>query len=121
VLGIKETLTKLLTKGDYKDALWTNTSSSNFSSQTVALDLSAYDAVDIEFSNDTSDTHGAVVRTTVGGSGVCIMNGATASTMRGRYFATTSTGIAFNSGVSGGSSSTSVVIPRKIWGVKLGG
>ena len=124
MLNIKKILTKILTKGDYRELLWTNSSTAGtgFPSQTVSLDLSAYDAVDIEFSNATSGIYGMIVRVAVGGTGLCVMNGVTSSTIRGRYVEVGSSGnIAFNNGVSGSTSSSTVVIPRRIWGVKLGG
>lgn len=125
MLNVKKTLTKvlaLLLQADYRELLWTNSApTSNFGEQTIPFNLSGYDAVDVEFSNSTSSSAGAVVRGTVGGSTLCVQNTGSPQGIRGRLFTVDPMGIKFFNATDGTAVSYNTVIPIRIWGIKLGG
>lgn len=130
MLDLKALLGKMLSKGEYKTLLWTNPNpTSNFAAQTVLLDLSGCDAVDVV----------AVVSRTSGKMGTCrLYFGAPVSqslvflgddaTKHTRDLTLYTDGITFQNGyyqyMTSGSSKTTdsgQAIPYKIYGVKLVG
>lgn len=128
MLNMKKALTKVLKQTEYKRLLWTNPNpTSNFAAQTISLDLSGYDAVDVV----------AVVSRTSGRMGMCrLFVGAPVdqslavlgddATKHARDLTLYSDGITFQNGyyqymASGSSKTTDAgqAIPYKIYGVKL--
>ena len=110
---------------EYKKLLWTNPNpSSNFTAQTVSLDLTEYDAVEIQCKNLASSDYmiGTLFRIKKGDKGLLLSN---AATNRERdVHSVSNTGIEFSGGIIyntyGGAQSTdnSRVIPIRIYGIK---
>lgn len=101
------------------DLLWTNPNpDSNFSAQTVTLDLSAYDAVLVVCRMFATTTYYFTNTCMVGLP--AILNTLDVSGNRyGRTADVTTTGIVFGQGYSNGTASASRVIPVSIYGIKF--
>lgn len=138
-LSLKNLLLKIINQAEFKTLLWTNPSSGSFSSQTISLSLSKYDAVEIwYYSTSTTDlltpnplrlkigdsyiNRGvAMVFHNLGGSGVNENTGVRMSTV-------SSTGVSFGDYYyknrrSGGTQTMAnqFCVPYKIFGVKFAG
>ena len=111
-----------LTGAETKTLLWTNASpTSEFAAQTISLNLSGYDAVEIQFT-------GVLTKCLVGRDAQAIYLGATETTsysiLRSRIYAVTANGITFNNAVYKASNANTsniannMLIPIKIYGVK---
>ena len=128
MLNVKKALNRITRSAEFKTLLWTNPNpTSNFSSQSIPLDLSGYDAVDVV----------AVVSRTSGKMETCrIYFGAPVdqglyflgddATKHARDLSINTSGITFQNGyyqyMESGSAKTSdsgQAIPYKIYGVKL--
>ena len=124
----KETLTNILSyllKVERRTLLWTNPSpTSPFAAQTISLDLSNYDAVDVEFRHWTNKDCRVTTRNYLNeGEGVGIGT-STDATSYGNYrrgFKMHENGVQFWGGTSNASADNNSTIPVRIWGVKLGG
>ena len=111
-----------LTGAETKTLLWTNASpTSEFAAQTISLNLSGYDAVEIQFT-------GVLAKCLVGRDAQAIYLGATETTsysiLRSRIYGVTANGITFNNAVYKVSNANTLniannlLIPIKIYGVK---
>ena len=124
----KETLTNILSyllKVERRTLLWTNPSpTSPFAAQTISLDLSNYDAVDVEFRHWTNKDCRVTTRNYLNeGEGVGIGT-STDATSYGNYrrgFKMHENGVQFWGGTSNASADNNSTIPVRIWGVKLVG
>lgn len=111
------------TPSEYKKLLWTNPSpTSSFAAQTIPLDLSNYDAIEIIIRSDTANTYTlAPIVTEVGKGGIAFNSTAYNS---GRQFTTTTSGITFTGATyysaygNWSTTSTNALIPVKIYGIK---
>lgn len=108
------------------DLLWTNSSpSSAFGAQTIALDLSAYSmiytmyciAVDVA---DSAKRYNTCMQNVDGKpyQHASYYSG-NSSNMTRRTITATTTGIIFENGIYGTSSSTNCNVPQKIYGIKM--
>lgn len=108
-----------LSKVERKTLLWTNSSpTSNFAAQTVEIDLSNYDAVDIE-TYLTANGMTSIRRTAVGYQGEAGGLGSGGDRYTRNANVTTS-GIAFTVGKQNGTDNAGAAIPYKIYGIKIG-
>lgn len=111
------------TPSEYKKLLWTNPSpTSAFNAQTIPLDLSNYDAIEIIIRADTANTYTiAPIITEVGKGGIAFNSTAYNSV---RQFTTTTSGITFTGATyhsaygNWSTTSTNALIPVKIYGIK---
>lgn len=113
--------------------LWTNTSpTSSFAAQTIALDLSAYDAVFIIANSNTSDFPAMPTSFGIIGGGTCCIDYAYAcgsaglSGIMARVFIPTSTGVEFEGGyianfTANYNTADNLLVPQKIYGIKGAG
>ena len=112
----------ILTDGEFKDLLWENDSlTSNFAAQTIALDLSFYDAVYVEAVRATDDNIVSdAITVAVGGlPGFLIGHTEEFAVTRRRVTATT-TGVKFLGFYSANTTNGATNdIPYRIWGVKM--
>ena len=108
---------------EYKKLLWTNPNpTSAFNAQTIPLDFSNYDAIEIIIRADTANTYTlAPIVTEVGKGGIAFNSTAYNSV---RQFTTTTSGITFTAATyyssygNWSASSTNALIPVKIYGIK---
>lgn len=108
---------------EYKKLLWTNPNpTSAFNAQTIPLDLSNYDAIEIIIRADTANTYTiAPIITEVGKGGIAFNSTAYNSV---RQFTTTTSGITFTGATyhsaygNWSTTSTNALIPVKIYGIK---
>lgn len=136
MLDIKKTLAKILRQGEFKTLLWTNTTSSDtFPAQTISLDLSDYDFVEVEFFDaavadafvpselriPVGQTRGVVLFHSLIGNGPNENTGV-------RMFTVSASGVAignyaYKNRRSGGTATTAnyFCLPKQIYGVKLVG
>lgn len=102
------------------NTLWTNSEpTSNFSAQTVVLDLTGYRFIFVDCIYQVSSPNkktGAMLPN-INDCGVCVLAGI-ASNVRGRHIKITSTGVEFDSGKSGDTTANQVVIPQRIYGIR---
>ncbi len=108
---------------EYRKLLWTNPSpTSSFSAQTVALDLSSYDDVEIEMVGDTTNantTQNFKLRVGIGG-----LLDISANNIWWRYVTPSGTGVEFGAGYktttygSGATLTNTQMVPLKIYGIK---
>lgn len=109
-------------------SMWTNDSpSSNFSSDTIPLDLSPFSEVMIVFNATTSSAYTTTFVTPIDGTsslmyGVTSLASATAMSLAGRYVSASSTGVTINaarvkpfSSTAAGATDNSYFIPFKIY------
>lgn len=112
-----------LLQADRRALLWTNPSpTSDFAAQTLALDISTYDAVEISFKDSKNNSPGVVVKCMKGGNALAIQNSGVDNGARWRYFLPKAdgTGITFSTGYNGSTSNNAYGIPYQIWGIKTG-
>ena len=108
--------------------MWTNSSpSSDYSSGTIPLDLSAFSEVMIVFNTTTSSTYTTTLVTPIDGTSslmycVTALASSTAMSLAGRYVSATSTGVTINaarvkpfSSTAAGTTDNSYFIPYKIY------
>ena len=113
------TIPRGIAGGTQQDLLWTNPDpTSNFAAQTVALDLSGYDAVMIETLRRKSTSYGSNNFGMVGSVIVCTAIGEGSTSWSERQATISSTGIQFNGGYLGTTSNNEYAIPQKIYGIK---
>lgn len=102
---------------EYRKLLWTNPSpSATFGAQTISLDLSEYDAVDIECYLSAGGMT-SVRRTEVGKLGEVGGLGSTGATYT-RMATVASAGIAFTEGKNGNTTNNTWATPYAIYGIK---
>lgn len=111
------------TPSEYKKLLWTNpNSNSQFSAQTISIDLSEYDAVEVVAQHWSNNGTTASMVAKVGEVGITTVPNYDNSTIATRSFVVSTSGVQFTDGrsVTGSSISTSshASIPRRIYGVK---
>ena len=123
-------LNTLLNDVPHYTLLWTNPNpTSSFSAQTISLDLSKYDAVEVVAKGWHADPYVIFFGARVGeGAEIMTYGGIDyAVELNTRKFTLSSTGVAFQSGYktalnsTTGSVSNSHCIPTKIYGIKFGG
>ena len=103
------------------DLLWTNPSpTSNFSAQTVSLDLSAYDAVMIVFLANTTDLdrQASMIVLKNGYQHILFMMYLSGTNFRTRYATASDTGVTFSNGYNNATAGAGNNIPYKIYGIK---
>lgn len=100
--------------------LWENSSpSSNFSAQTIPLDLSSYDgALIIARIATNSDATGAFFGF-IGQEPTITIKGATSNTIYGRRSIISNSGVEFLQGYAGATSGSGNAIPIQIYGIKF--
>ena len=112
------------TPSEYRKLLWTNPSpSSNFSAQTVSLDLSDYDEIELFYAGTTDYANTAIdyIKVAIGKGGLLNMS---ANEIWWRYVTASSTGVTFDTGYrtpTYGANSTAdnkFIIPLKFYGIK---
>lgn len=102
-----------------KDLLWTNPNpTSNFSAQTVALDLSGYDAVRITFIANMNAPVCYTQEADIDSYDHLLSVVSAAPARQSRGFTFSSAGIVFENGASGSSSGSQYGVPIKIYGIK---
>ena len=122
-------LNTLLNDVPHYTLLWTNPNpTSSFSAQTISLDLSKYDMVEVVARQYMSDPYYFSSKTEVGKSGKLFCYGYDdARELDARKYSVSTTGVSFETGyytpISASSGSTSAIhnIPYKIYGIKFGG
>ena len=122
-------LNTLLNDVPHYTLLWTNPNpTSSFSAQTISLDLSKYDAVEVVARQFRSDPYCFSSKTEVGKSGKLFCYGYDdARELDARNYSVSTTGVSFETGyyavisASSGSTSASHNVPYKIYGIKFGG
>lgn len=124
----KETLSNILSyllKVERRTLLWTNPSpTSVFDAQTISLDLSNYDAVDVEFRHWTNKDCRVTTRNYLNegeGVGIGISTDVSSYGNYRRGFKMYTNGVQFWGGTANASVDNSSTIPVRIWGVKVGG
>lgn len=137
---IQRVLRRLVSKAEMSTLLWSNNSTGNFSAQTVSLDLSKYDYVDIavkfmgESAWDAPANICSICRCMKGarnGLNIVSLNTDTASdaahfiNIATRFATVSNTGVTFTSGqmtYSGGAYANwaNRCVPYRIWGIKVG-
>lgn len=106
------------------DLLWVNTSpTSNFSAQTVALELSTYRAIAIVATATTSDANGGtafgVVNDGITYNIFLHNNNANVEYTYVRSFKIGTSGITFGNGLRGSTAGAQYAIPRAIYGIRF--
>ncbi len=100
--------------------LWTNQNpTSDFSAQTVVLNLTGYRFIFVDCiyqTSVTSEKTGAMLPN-INGCGACVLGGI-ASNVRGRHIKITSTGVEFEAGKAGDITANNVVVPQRIYGIR---
>ena len=131
MISLKNTLsaiTNMLNDVPHYTLLWTNPSpSDNFSAQTISLDLSKYDAVEITFKSSGITT----IRSDIDGksreANYIESSGAGYIQAARRGYTTSSTGISFGKGYWNfgahypWNETSDACVPYKIYGIKFGG
>ena len=109
------------TPSEYKKLLWTNPSpTSAFSAQTISLDLSEYDDVEVEFKVYPSEDVVNVASAGIGEVGVCSTVRTDTWLTQARTFTVSATGVAFSDCRLGSNASVynNHSVPLKIYGIK---
>lgn len=111
------------TPSEYKKLLWTNPNSGDpFSAQTISIDLSEYDAIEVVAQHWSNNGTTASMVAKVGEIGVTTVPNYDNSTIAIRSFTVSTSGVQFTDGrnVTGSSISTNshASIPRRIYGIK---
>lgn len=111
------------TPSEYKKLLWTNPNpASSFAAQTVSLDLSGYDEVQIDIAGTTANTtttQSFSFRVGIGG-----LSNISANNIWWRYITPSSTGVEFGTGYvtqtygGNGTTDNGKMIPQRIYGIK---
>ena len=135
IYGVRNNLTSLLSPSVKIDKLWTNPSpTASFDAQTISLDLSNYDEVEIKYAGSTSWTvddsitvkkeRRAYASIVAGNAGLQSTSN-TVLYLGNRTFTVSDTGVVCSAGyalTSGGSyvsSANNVCIPIEIYGIKI--
>lgn len=130
MLNVKKLLKAVLNNAQFRTLLWTNSSpASSFSSQTISLDLSDYDCVEVHYRNSTgTGNQSESMQNRICNVGEIIALTGVGSTESQRLATTSTSGVAFENGsyasTYGGEQvyNSTVVIPVRIYGIKnLGG
>ena len=132
MISLKNTLkaiTRLLNDVPHYTLLWTNPNpTSSFSAQTISLDLSKYDQVEIVFKQTAGSTALLTTKSMVGMNGKMLAYGySDARELDARAYEVTTSGIKFNAGYwilvsdSTGTANANYCTPYKIYGIKFGG
>lgn len=102
--------------------LWTNpTPTANFAAQTVALNLSGYQALKIKFVTTPTGTGHAVQDVLIDGEPYyCYLHNATTGTQYSyiRMATATNTGVEFSTGYRGQAQGAGYMIPLQIYGIR---
>ena len=122
-------LNTLLNDVPHYTLLWTNPNpTSSFSAQTISLDLSKYDMVEIVFKQYAINPFFSTNKTEVGKGGRLFTYGyEDAKELDGRSYTVSTTGISFRTGysamisASSGTATDGQCVPYKIYGIKFGG
>lgn len=102
------------------DLLWTNPNpSSNFSAQTVVIDLSDYDAVRITFISNMNSPVAYTQDADIDSYTHNLFAVSAAPARQSRQFTLSSTGIVFSNGATGSTSGSQYGVPIKIYGIKF--
>lgn len=102
------------------DLLWTNPNpTSNFSAQTVSIDLSGYDAVRITFIANMGSPVCYTQEADIDSYDHLLSVVSAAPARQSRSFTLSSTGIVFANGATGNTSGSQYGVPIKIWGIKF--
>lgn len=112
------------TPSEYRKLLWTNPNpTSSFAAQTVSLDLSDYDEVEVDIA-----TYGTYASTTTESFkfkvGVGGLPSGAANTIAWRYITPTTTGVEFGTGYetrtygANGTQDNTKMVPQRIYGIK---
>lgn len=114
--------------GMSKKLLWANASpTSTFSTQTINVDLSEYDELEIEYKSSTGSAYSNIIKTNVGRGGFMFsfagQNESGNLTLNYRSFTSSKTNVEFNvaysKNVTGATQTTATyIIPVAIYGVK---
>ena len=132
MISLKNTLkaiTNMLNDVPHYTLLWTNPNpTSSFSAQTISLDLSKYDMVEVVFKQYASNPFFSTSKTEVGKSGKLFSYGyEDVREMDGRSYKVSTTGVSFQVGysamisASSGTAADGQCVPYKIYGIKFGG
>lgn len=134
MLNVKKLFLKMLTKSEYKTLLWTNSDpDSGFSAQTIPLDLSGYDEVEIYFKyrNVPAENHDYFQKFLVGSGGIAwhTYSKITEGTkfVSCRDCTVTSSGVTFSVGRIGATNATTMtdtpaaMVPLRIYGINFSG
>lgn len=111
------------TPSEYRKLLWSNPNpTSQFAAQTVSLDLSDYDEVEVVSKPYSSDTSYFASRVKVGNKGMIYSQTGYGSPVRiygtQRNFTPTSTGVAFGDGLDfSASTNNAYCVPYQIYGI----
>lgn len=123
MIDVKKWLSKLTAQTEKKTLLWTNPNpTSVFAPQTISLNLSEYDEVQIYFIQDVGDTR-TISRTTclVGTRGMLGMPRGDVYYSQVRVFTVNTNSIEFSQGLAGnGNVFDRLNVPYKIYGIKWG-
>ena len=121
---ICQTLIKMIRKKDSTTHVWSNASpSSNFGAQTLTLDLSDADFVDMDI-DIAGNGRGRVQRFKIGEKGMITSNNdntAYTNYCYTRLLEVTTTGITFGDGYFNNTKTNVYAKPKTIWKIKLGG
>lgn len=125
---LKEQVDKIMAylfKVERRTLLWTNSSpTAVFSAQTISLDLSDYNEVEIEWLHNTGEQRSRLFnKGEVGASGLLFTVRTDSFAVQLRQFSSSASGITFTGGYVGTNAASydNHCIPYKIYGIKLGG
>ena len=121
---ICQSLIKMIRKKDSTTHVWSNASpSSDFGAQTLTLDLSDADFVDMDI-DIAGNGRGRVQRFKIGEKGMITSNNdntAYTNYCYTRLLEVTTTGITFGDGYFNNTKKNTYTKPKTIWKIKLGG
>lgn len=127
-LNLKEAVSDILAyllQVERRKLLWENSSpTSAFAAQTISLDLTGYDAVDVEFRHWTNKDCRVTTRNYLNegeGTGIGTSTDAPSYGNFRRGFKMLTDGVQFWGGISNSTVDNNSTIPVRIWGVKSGG
>lgn len=121
---ICQSLIKMIRKKDSTKHVWSNASpSSGFGAQTLKIDLSDADFVDMDI-DISGNGRGRVQRFKIGEKGMITSNNDNTSSTNycyTRLIEITTTGITFEEGYFNNTKTDKYTKPKSIWKIKLGG
>lgn len=98
--------------------LWENASpTSEFAAQTVSIDLSAYQLVEVHFKYAAA-ANGRAISSCPVGTRLNVVMGGSNNALAMRYANVSETGLSFESGYLNGTANTTSAIPVEIYGIK---
>lgn len=107
------------TPSEYKKLLWTNPSpTSSFSAQTISLDLSNYDEVEIEAKQLASGTIVQLCRVGIGKQTKCLFRDGNANNFYTRTFVVSASSIQFGDAYYNSTVTNTDCVPIAIYGIK---